>query len=911
MVQVLVRFSPSGPGGDDRRRRADRCARVTSALEGCRTGTEALALVPVVGPTVVGRPRLDEALDGPAAVVIVNAPHGYGKTTGAARWASEAVRRGELVVWVTAPVGEERFSAGRLLACVEQRVADVTGVGPPRPPVAGRTRPPTLTVVVDGVRAAQAGLVEAARAFGARSGARVVLLGSGWSDAHWPLAPWEVELGTADLAWSAADVLAYARRCALALSEHVAHTLATGLAGSPALVTRAVQDLGHEARAHALPGEAVAAAIRRHRALELAKHAPREVADFLLDTCVEPSFDRTDLAGLTVAHRPERLAEQLVAAGILHRHASGPRTVYEYAPLLRRGLVEHARHLDPAGFAARAEERALRHLDDGNVRSAVARVVEARSPGATDRLLGRVWSGVLAGTHGVSFDELWRPVLGTDPESAPARLHLLRGTLRSVAGRVVALEPYGDGREPRDAGGEASGAGAEVREARAPGVEATPDDAVSGTLDAYLRVVNLRRAGMPEAALKVAARLRDGERTDVVGSSLVELQSGVAALYAGFLRVAVASASAAFQGAVASGALALAAAAVELAAVAEACGADTHAATRWLRERDGLPPAPDWWRACAGGVDELVEALRGLEDGDPERATRALGRAASAAEGDLWFVHRHVAALVAELSEDPGPDADLVVLEVARHGASAAGSGSAGRPPLLLAQDLAWLQLAAGRGEAARQVAEQLPASAPARQVLLGRLDLAAGRADDAFHRVAHLAEQERLTIGSRLDGLVVAADALLALGEVAHARTELARALALAGRVGAGLPFRWASPAARAILREAARGDVGQRVGRVLDLVEGARPDLDLVTLPERQQLVLRLLVDGLNGPEIAHELFVSANTVKTQIREIYRRLGVHSRAEAIARAKRLGLVAPGDAVRRRRRSPRHGAVT
>lgn len=895
---------------------------MTSALERYRTDRPgpdrdaASALVPAVGPAVVERPRLDEALDGAAAVVLVHAPHGYGKTTSTARWAGEALRRGELVVWVSALAGEDGSASDRLVARVETQVAAVTRHGRHRPAALGPVgRRPGPTVVVDGLRASQAHLVDSLRAYGARSGSRVVMLGSGWSDAHWPLRPHEVELGTADLAWSAADVLAYARRCSLDLTERVAHALATGLAGSPALVTRAVRDLGHDTRALTSADESVAATIRRHRALSLTKHAPREVVDFLQDTCVEPSFGRVELPGLTAVRRPERIAEQLVAAGILHRHVRGPRTVYEYAPLLRNGLVDHVRHLDPAAFAARAEARAARHVENANVRSAVARVVEARSSGATDRLLERVWSGLLAGAHDVGFDEVWAPALGPHTESAPARLHLLRGTLRSVPGRVAAVGRLGQvGQvrpttvpEPHDTDA-AEGA------TRAPAEDPTPDVTTPpGTLDGYLQVVHLRRSGRPEAALRVAAEVREGVGTDGLGSCLVELQAGVAALYAGFLRVAVSSASAAFQGALASGALALAAAAAELAAVAEACGADTHAAARWLREREDLPPACAWWRACAGTVDALVEALCALEDGDPERAVSALARASSTAEGDLWFVHRHAAALVGELTGDPEPEADLVVLECARRGASFGDDGSPARPPLLLAQDLAWLQLAAGRGAAARQVAEQLPTSAPTRQVLLARLDLAGGRADDAFHRVAHLAEQERLTIGSRLDGLVVAADALLALGERAHARTELARALALAGRVGAGLAFRWASPSARAVLREVVGGDVGQRVGRVLDLVEGVRPDLDLVTLPERQQVVLRLIVDGLNGSEIAQELYVSANTVKTQIREIYRRLDVHSRAEAIARAKRLGLVDTGEPVPRRRprRAARPGAVT
>ena len=65
-------------------------------------------------------------------------------------------------------------------------------------------------------------------------------------------------------------------------------------------------------------------------------------------------------------------------------------------------------------------------------------------------------------------------------------------------------------------------------------------------------------------------------------------------------------------------------------------------------------------------------------------------------------------------------------------------------------------------------------------------------------------------------------------------------------------------------------------------------------VRSPTREGRVIRYLPSNLRAPEIASELFVSANTIRTHVRHIYAKLGVHNRAEAVARARQLGLLAP-----------------
>jgi LuxR family transcriptional regulator, maltose regulon positive regulatory protein len=60
---------------------------------------------------------------------------------------------------------------------------------------------------------------------------------------------------------------------------------------------------------------------------------------------------------------------------------------------------------------------------------------------------------------------------------------------------------------------------------------------------------------------------------------------------------------------------------------------------------------------------------------------------------------------------------------------------------------------------------------------------------------------------------------------------------------------------------------------------------------LSPRERDVLRLLRSDLGGPEIADELLVSLNTFRTHTKNIYAKLGVNNRREAIRRAAELGL--------------------
>jgi DNA-binding CsgD family transcriptional regulator len=82
------------------------------------------------------------------------------------------------------------------------------------------------------------------------------------------------------------------------------------------------------------------------------------------------------------------------------------------------------------------------------------------------------------------------------------------------------------------------------------------------------------------------------------------------------------------------------------------------------------------------------------------------------------------------------------------------------------------------------------------------------------------------------------------------------------------------------------------------------ARPGEPLTRSETR---VLHYLPSHMGTPEIAAELFLSANTVKTHLRHLYRKLGAHNRREAVQRARSIGLLTAPLPRARERRSPDH----
>jgi LuxR family maltose regulon positive regulatory protein len=153
------------------------------------------------------------------------------------------------------------------------------------------------------------------------------------------------------------------------------------------------------------------------------------------------------------------------------------------------------------------------------------------------------------------------------------------------------------------------------------------------------------------------------------------------------------------------------------------------------------------------------------------------------------------------------------------------------------------------------------------------------------------------------VEALLLDAAARERLGDLRAVEESLERALDLAEPEGLILPFTlWPS---RDLLERHPKHRTAHAtlISTILDALAGRAVPRSGQHTPLREELseaelrVVRYLPSNLTASEIACELIVSANTVRTHMRHIYAKLDAHSRSEAVSRARELGLVSPGAA--------------
>jgi LuxR family maltose regulon positive regulatory protein len=123
-----------------------------------------------------------------------------------------------------------------------------------------------------------------------------------------------------------------------------------------------------------------------------------------------------------------------------------------------------------------------------------------------------------------------------------------------------------------------------------------------------------------------------------------------------------------------------------------------------------------------------------------------------------------------------------------------------------------------------------------------------------------------------------------------------LAEALRLAEPGGFIRPFVEGGPALLPLLKTVAADNVAGYAQQVIKALNASLPTPEqpsgVSALSEREREVLRLIASGLKNQQIAHQLVISLNTVLYHTKNIYSKLGVTHRTQAVQHARELGVL-------------------
>ncbi|MFB2598735.1 LuxR C-terminal-related transcriptional regulator [Herbiconiux sp. P17] len=840
---------------------------------------------PRIPAAAVLRTRLLALLETDDALHVVRGPAGSGKTVLLAQWAASTSGPG---VWVTIDrpqttasalvraivraCSSAGFSSPAVVSSVEaaldvrgeswELLADVVGeAGEIRVVIddADQLDDETLTELVDFVRRTPAVRIVAA-----------VRRTSPLTEPGTALAVDTTIIAPSALAFTGAETAALVARTG---SAHDPQLLAE-LTGGLAIAVRAMAVSGEPVTAENADVEPALAAIESYYSLRgrsLDEHTA-QLRRFLLTTSVAEVLTAELASELSGDPRGSELLDLVEADGFGMWTGFDSSRVFAYTTLVRELLQRDLRRTLPDEVDGLFRRVARWSLEHDRPFSALSIAVGIGDLGLASDVVRHAWLQLLA-SHGAQARDLFAGTSLLTLRKYPL-ITMMLALIFNASGlhRARAVQLFG----------------LAIISARAQRAGASaPDRALLRTMEsASLRVIG-RFNGADEAALDAFDILQHLSPADHDDLDRLEpalwAHVGTTFLYTGRIE----EATTCFRAGIAIGdALQRPSALTSLALLAGtlALHGDIGGAQAVCREADVRVWPPRWKNGYAGSLYQLAQALIALEFADPDLAEeRIRGLDPHRETIEHWPLIDHVDAMISLLRGQPG-----VALNRLDESIHAHRKRSATSPQTLqrLASTRALLQLASGdSGAASRTLAGPGKRSGGA---IVGQARVALSRGDHAGAlRLTVLARGEALSIRQTTEADVIRLAALLGTGRDAEAQEVGAATLTFLADHGLAFPLALIPPADLLAIREFAA-----TLGRDELVAIATRPGLRSVipdqqpipVLSERERVVLQELLRSGSVADIAAALSVSPNTVKSQLRSIYRKLSVTNRDDAIA---------------------------
>jgi LuxR family maltose regulon positive regulatory protein len=843
--------------------------------------------------------QLDAAIRQPLTLLV--APAGWGKSILLSSWAS-ASRADGTVAWVGFDATDGFRAWHDIVETLTRAGVRADGSG------TGRRAEPAVVILDDFHQVADRAVLANVERLLQQGGddVRVIL-----ATRHEPLLPlyrWRLagqlsELRTEELSFTHDEATDLLRRHGLDAPRATVRALVSVTEGWPAGLTLAARAMSWSREPDRVADELGLGdqGIADYLDREVLDRLPDGFREVLMYSSIVEYACPGLVEALTGRADGARVLGELERSNAFVVYSGGAHAWYRYRRLLRRCMYAELRRVAPERLASLHAAASGWYARNGQPAEALRHALAAGDWDAATGLLDRHWPELLTGRGQAS--QLAPAPAPPESVSTDARLALAFAAQRHDTGDVDGMRAFV--RQAEQAPPAGGGLAPVLHAAQLAEAHASWD--ADRTLTSAARLLGSVRGAAP--ATVEAARAMALTATADAAFSLGQLESAEAALRDA---LPLARRSGPGRGYVA---------ALRQQAVIDLTrgrlGAADHAAQLVLGSvsRAGFTQCAEvaWSRLILGGVS--------LAQGRLDEAAYHLDQAMSGAGQPDAAAATMAATIQARLRQLRGdPAGGLQALAVAW-----VDVGSGGLPPLFASTFTlleAELRLALGdvRGASRLVPAPSRPTPAPAwTAAVRAKLHLANGDAADAAAAIGPYASGQAPASLRAAEACLLHARALRTLGNRGASECYVERALRLADVEGLRLPFlvnaalvrdllvsHLASGTAHtAMIAELTGAEVtgAALTGAALTgaALTGAaqapaapppRRRAGVDPLTEREIVVLRHLRSMMSTAEIASMLCVSANTVKTHVKNVYRKLGVSRRRDAVRRAQEVGLI-------------------